>query len=634
MAAMRPIVIGTAGHIDHGKSALVRALTGIDPDRLKEEKERGITIDLGFAHLRRGPFQLAFIDVPGHERFVKNMLAGAGGIDLVLLVVAADESIKPQTREHFEICRLLAVRGGVVALTKIDLVEPEIADLVELEVREALKGGFLARAPVIRTSSKTGAGLESLVAALVEAAGAVPPRPIAGPARLPIDRAFTLRGFGTIVTGTLASGTLSGGAAVTVLPDRLPATIRSIQVHGRAVARAQAGERVALNLAGIEVGALRRGQILSEPERLVAVRVVDTELELLADARPLRRRTRVRLHHFSAELLARVYPLGREALEPGARGWVRIHAEGELAALPGDQVIVRSYSPMRTIGGGAVIEIDPPRLKAAEQSVRLEQLARGAPAARLATLAERHGPRGLTLAELVQRSGWTAEQLAGARAAAEAGGAIVVLAGRTERVLARSALESCERRVLEVLEAFHRREPLQPGMPLEELRVRGLPGAPPELVDGVMARLRASGRLRLEGMLAAAAGFQLDLGAEGRGRSEALESKLKNAGSQGLSTVELMGPQPSKQAAQLLQLLLRRGAAVRAGEFYFHREVIERLKIGLIELGRRQGRIAVQDFKQLGGMSRRSAIPLLEYFDREGFTRRVGDARVVAGADR
>jgi selenocysteine-specific elongation factor len=355
--AVRSLIVGTAGHIDHGKSALVRALTGTDPDRLKEEKERGITIDLGFAHMDVGPDQVvSFIDVPGHERFVRNMLAGAHGIDAVLLVIAADESVMPQTREHFHICRLLGIERGLVVLTKCDLADEELQALAEVEARELVAGSFLEGAPVLRVSTVTGEGLGGLRAALASLAADPPPRPADGLLRLPIDRAFTLRGFGTVVTGTLVSGTLVLGEEVEVLPSGRRARVRGLHVHGSAVARVEAGNRAAVNLAGLDVADLSRGDVLARPGTLRPGSILDAELTLLPGERPLRDQARVRVHVMSGEYLARVRVLEGASVAPGTTAPVQIRLERPAVAGRGDPLIIRSYSPAMTIGGALVVD--------------------------------------------------------------------------------------------------------------------------------------------------------------------------------------------------------------------------------------------------------------------------------------
>src|SRR2546426_8041832 len=374
---VRSVVVGTAGHIDHGKSALVRALTGTDPDRLKEEKARGITIDLGFAHTTIAGINFAFVDVPGHERFVKNMLAGVGGIDLVVLVVAADESVMPQTREHFDICRLLRVPVGLVALTKADLVDAETLELVRLEVRELVAGSFLQTAPIVPVSSRTGLGLDTFRAALADAALKARGRPAGGATRLPIDRVFSMKGFGTVVTGTLVSGRLRLDAELVIVPGPAssggqgrPVKVRGVQVHGVRRDEAVAGQRSAVNLGGVEIDQVERGQSAVTPGAFETTRLADAVLELLPDAKPLKHGARVRFHQGTAEILGRVAIIGppdggpeRSALyvRPGARAFVRLRLERPAVLTRGDRYIIRAYSPPITIAGGQILDPRPPR---------------------------------------------------------------------------------------------------------------------------------------------------------------------------------------------------------------------------------------------------------------------------------
>src|SRR5580700_1681578 len=388
---MKNVIVGTAGHIDHGKTALVRALTGIDADRLEEEKRRGITIDLGFAHLQLTPqLRMGFIDVPGHERFVKNMLAGVGGIDLVLFVIAADESIKPQTREHFDICRLLGIPRGVVALTKADLVDPDILELVRLEVEEFAAGSFLEGVPVVAVSSVTGAGLDELRRELQCAAEAAPAKSAGGHFRLPLDRAFTVKGFGTVVTGTLISGTVRKEQEVELYPTGRRLRVRGVQVYGKSANQALGGQRTALNLADIEPAEVARGMVLAAPGMFRAVTQLDCALQLLPSAKPLKHRAPVHFHAGTAEIEAQVRLLdGAAALKPGQRCFARIVLQEPALLLPGDRFIIRMFSPVVTIGGGVVLDIGGKRYRKADRAAtaeRLQTLAEAPEAERIALL--------------------------------------------------------------------------------------------------------------------------------------------------------------------------------------------------------------------------------------------------------
>ncbi|HWW18514.1 MAG TPA: selenocysteine-specific translation elongation factor, partial [Candidatus Saccharimonadales bacterium] len=353
---IKSVIVGTAGHIDHGKSSLVEALTGTNPDRLEEEKRRGITIDLGFAFLEENGVRFGFVDVPGHERFVSNMLAGAAGVDLVLLVIAADESIKPQTREHFDICRLLGVRRGVVALTKSDLVDADTAGLVRLEVEEYLRGSFLERAPVVPVSAKTQSGLPDLKQALLSAAQQSPAKDASRYFRLPIDRAFAIKGFGAVVTGTLISGSVAAGDEVELFPLGKRLRVRGVQSGGKTVERASAGQRTAVNLAGIEHTTLRRGMVLAGPGKFRATRRIDTHLELLSSAPKLKQRSHVHFHAGTCETVAELVFYAQKGLAPGQSAFAQLRLQDDILVLPGDHFIVRQFSPVITIGGGVVLD--------------------------------------------------------------------------------------------------------------------------------------------------------------------------------------------------------------------------------------------------------------------------------------
>ncbi len=420
-STMKHIIVGTAGHIDHGKTALVKALTGIDADRLEEEKRRGITIDLGFAHLNLTPnLRLGFVDVPGHERFVKNMLAGVGGIDLVLFVVAADESIKPQTREHFDICRLLGIPRGVVALTKADLVDPEIAGLVRLEVEELVAGSFLESAPIVPVSSVTGEGLDELRRELARVAGEVSAKNASGWFRLPIDRIFSMKGFGTVATGTLVSGSVEKEQEVEVYPPRPTGIrrlrVRGVQVHGSKTGHAVAGERTAVNLADIEPSELARGDVLCEPGRFRAVKAVDCRLQLLASAKPLKHRAPVHFHCGTAEIEAEVRLLdGAVRLAPGGSAYARVVLRDPALLLPGDRFIIRMFSPVVTIGGGVVVDLGERRYRKAESAAARLEAIESSPAARVALLVK-EAPFGMGMADLVARTGLAEKEIAAASA--------------------------------------------------------------------------------------------------------------------------------------------------------------------------------------------------------------------------
>ena len=474
---MKRIIVGTAGHIDHGKTALVKALTGVDADRLKEEKERGITIDIGFADLTLGETHFGFVDVPGHERFVKNMLAGAHGIDLVLLVVAADEGVMPQTREHFDICRLLKVKSGLIAITKADLADDEFATLVEAEIADFVKDSFLDGAPLVRVSSRTGQGIVELKQALERLAGSVTSRDAAAVARLPIDRIFTIKGFGTVVTGTLVAGTVRPGDELEVIPSSgLRTRARGLQVHSRAVEAARAGERTAINTQGLDVSDPARGHVLVPAGRLSATSITDVRLELLPSAkRTLRTRTRVRFHCGSAEILARVILLDGMQLEPGKGTLAQLRLESPILVLPGDHFIIRSYSPSMTIGGGTILDAHPRKHRKKDAKPALEFLGRLETAdeiEQIALFVDAAGESGASLAEIAMRTGHTDQAISRAANELEGRGRVLVTGENQLILVSRAAFETIGRRLIQLVTAFHKKAPLDRGISREELRAR------------------------------------------------------------------------------------------------------------------------------------------------------------------
>lgn len=621
----RNIIAGTAGHIDHGKTALVKALTGIDTDRLEEEKRRGISIDLGFAHLELSPeIRIGFVDVPGHERFVKNMLAGVGGIDLVLLVIAADESIKPQTREHFDICRLLGIPRGIVVLTKADLVDKDILELVRLEAEEFVAGSFLQSAPVVAVSSVSGQGLEELRARLKEMAASVPLKDASRYFRLPIDRAFSMHGFGTVVTGTLVSGSVAREQEVELHPGGRRLRVRGIQVHGAAVERALAGQRTALNLSGAEASELARGMVLAEPGRFQATGEIDCLLELLPTAKPLKHRAPVHFHAGTAEVEAEVRLLDSvEVLRPASRAYARLRLREPLLVLPGDRFIIRMFSPVVTIGGGTVVDISGHRYRREEGAAsRLGVLAEGTAEQRLRLLV-RESRCGLGVSDLIARTGLLASEIEQAAQSER----LVLFQQPQVWVVDREWARATLARLAEVLHAFHQQNPLLPGMPKQELRSRELPGAPPFLLD---ALINTGTGIASEGEIVRLTTHKLVLKQDEERALEAIERAFLQAGLAAPSLNDALaksGLEPARARA-LLQILIRRERLVKIGEeLVFHQAAIQELRQRLAS--RKGERLSVTQFKDLAGVSRKYAIPLLEYLDRERVTRREGDVRIV-----
>ncbi|MCA1594207.1 MAG: selenocysteine-specific translation elongation factor [Acidobacteria bacterium] len=635
---MRSIIVGTAGHIDHGKTSLVRALTGVDADRLPEEKQRGITIDLGFAELDLGDVRVGFVDVPGHERFVKNMLAGAHGIDLVALVIAADEGVMPQTREHFDICRLLEIKSGLVVLTKIDAVEEELLELVRAEAEELVAGSFLESAPVVAASARTGAGLDELKATLRALALNVPARSSETIARLPVDRAFTMRGFGAVVTGTLVAGSISEGEELELLPPGQRVRVRGVQVHGAHVERASAGQRTALNLGGVEVSAIERGMLLAPAGRLLPAQIIDARIEVLKSApRSLRSRQRVRVHLGTAEVLGRVQVLEEKGeIEPGASGFAQLRLESPVAALPGERFILRSYSPQHTVAGGRVLDAHASKHRGRDRlnaRARLASLAEADAGERVAFFVESAGEQGLRRAGLSARTGWRDEVMDDALGEAMRRGSVV----EADSVfVAREVFDTLLRRTAEEVEAHHAREPLARGMPRETLRERVFTHAAPEVFRAVLNRAGAAGALVSERDVVRSSKHSLELSPADAELRDRLEGLYRDAALEAPALEEALARAAGSRrehARKIFQLLIDAGALVRVREdLFFHREALDRLIAALRAYAARhepERLIDVAAFKEISGVSRKYAIPLLEYFDRERITRRAGDRRII-----
>ena len=649
---MRHVVVGTAGHIDHGKSSLVQALTGTDPDRLKEEKARGITTDLGFAHWDGPGLSVSFVDVPGHERFVKHMLAGVGGIDAVMLVVAADESVMPQTREHFEICRLLRVPAGVVALTKADLADADIIAIVRAEVEDLVRGSFLDGAPIVAVSARTGAGLDLLRERLVALGGAASARRTDGPARLPIDRVFSMKGFGTVVTGTLLSGTLEADGAAVVLPGGRAVKIRGLQVHGGRQPRSVAGQRVAANLGGIETAEIERGQALVSPGAFEATRVVDARIEVLRTANPLRHGARVRFHHGTAEVLGRVAlssllaQAGGDAetaageVPAGRSAYVRVRLEAPVVVTRGDRLVIRAYSPPDTIGGGVVLDPRPPKggIRTAAGRSRFPDLdpgdgtAPGDAAVRaVLRLAEEAAGEGVPAAALVSRVGLLGPDDRRPIDHLQRTGRLMMVGSA---LVSASHLERLAARVVELAVVYHREHPLEAGIPREEVRERACGRAAAGVFERVLDGLVRDGRITATDRIALTS-HRLDAGSADAAVRDALVARYRDAGLRPPDQAALatdLGQTPAL-VSSIVALLVRQRTLVRIDTLVFHESALRQLKddVRALKAGAAAGAatIDVAAFKDRYGITRKYAIPLLEYLDRERVTRRAGEGRVV-----
>ena len=605
---MKNVVVGTAGHIDHGKTALIKALTGIDADRLAEEKRRGITIDLGFAHLDLAPdIRIGFVDVPGHERFVKNMLAGAGGIDLVMLVVSAGESIKPQTREHFDICRLLGIRSGLIALTKIDTVDPELVELARLEIEEFVAGSFLEDAPILPVSAKTGVGLPELREALARAAANVVAKNARGILRLPIDRAFTMKGFGAVVTGTLISGAISPEQEVMLYPGRRRVRVRGVQVHGAPATKALAGQRTAVNLAGIEAQEIRRGMVLSEADRLRPISEFVCMLEALPCSPAIRSRTPVHLHSGTAEIEAEIRLFqGQPAIRPGERAHARIVLREEALLVPGDRFIIRRFSPVTTIGGGVILDIGPTRLRRDPEA---------APAEWIQLLLEQT-KYGMPVEEVIARTGINEAEI---ESWTKKCPAILVSSGW---FVLRTRVTELRQTLIERIRQFHASQPLQTGIPKQDLRG--------DLPLPLFEALLEHPEIALEGEIVRHRSHRVVLQRAEELARAGIEAAFEKAGLAAPSVSDVLaqsGIDPAR-ARTLLQILLREGRLVKiSDELVLCRSAVDRLVADLRTI--KGAKLSVPDFKTRTGVSRKYAIPLLEYLDRQKITRREGDVRVV-----
>ncbi len=645
---MKSIIIGTAGHIDHGKTALVKALTGIDADRLEEEKRRGITIDLGFAHMdllapndettSGETLRLGFVDVPGHERFVRNMLAGVGGIDLVLLVIAADEGIKPQTREHFDILQLLGVRRGITVLTKSDAVDAETLEIVRLEVQEFLRGTFLDQPSldqsrldqpksILAVSALTGAGLEELKRAMASAAAEVQPRDSHAIARLPIDRVFTMKGFGTVVTGTLVAGTVRRDDELEVFPTGRRVRVRGVQVHGQTAEAAVAGQRTALNLAGASTEDLSRGMTLTPPAIFETTRRADISLRLLSSAeRPLKDRARVHFHSYTMETVAEVLLHGTKQIAPGEQAFARLKLPEPALLLPGDRFILRQFSPVVTIGGGTLLDAAPiPRMPG--QADFLKVLAGGNAETILRTRIARRQHAGISMSRLIAETGWTKSFIEAQLAQAVREKRVVRIG---ELILHLPALETLKLCIVDTVDDFHKKSRLTGGMPKEELREQA--GASAEVLDAALAVLANEKKIEVAGDLVRLPGHGVVMKDEEAESRKKIEDAFASAGLTVPALHEVIaGLTIDKVRAQkIMTLLLRDKVLIKVSdELVFHRSALEELRRQMAVYKVKFATIDVAKFKEVTGVSRKYAIPLLEYLDRERVTRRVGDERVI-----
>ncbi|MGE4293108.1 MAG: selenocysteine-specific translation elongation factor [Desulfovibrio sp.] len=628
-----PLIMGTAGHIDHGKTTLVKALTGIDCDRLSEEKERGITIELGFAHLDLpGVDRLGVVDVPGHERFVKNMVAGAAGIDFVLLTVAADEGIMPQTKEHLEICTLLGVRHGLVALTKADMVEADWLEMAREEVASAMEGTFLEGAPVIPVSGRTGQGLDELREAIAGIVRELPQRSATDLFRLPVDRIFTMKGFGTVVTGTLVAGSVRLGEDVLIYPEELPAKVRGLQSHGEQVEEAPAGRRTAVNLSGVEVSEITRGDVLARPGTLFPTLAWDVELTCLASSpRSLKHRKEVHFHHGGREVLARLYFLDRDELAPGETAVCQARFTEPMVGVCGDHVVLRSFSPLRTVAGGLLVNPAAGKIKRrSAQADLLRSLAGAQGAERVRLRLELAGVAGCTGAELPVLTGLGRKALEAALQEVSSKGQVLLADREERRYLSLTAFEELAGGVEAFLEKYHRKYADRAGAGRSEIVSAWGRDLPPRVVHFVLERMQKRERLVPEGDAVRLPGHEASLAADQSALREAVLKAYMDGGATPPNLKDVLEPLgvTAKQSAETFRRLLDEGLLVRVKEeMFFHAPALKDVENAVRGFLEEKGEMAAPDFKELTGLSRKYAIPVLEYLDREKVTVRVGDVR-------
>ncbi|MSM39014.1 MAG: selenocysteine-specific translation elongation factor [Geobacter sp.] len=633
---MKNLILGTAGHIDHGKTSLVKALTGVDTDRLPEEKSRGITIELGFANLELpGGINFGIVDVPGHERFIRSMVAGVGGMDIVMLVIAADEGVMPQTREHLEICQLLGVKKGLVALTKSDMVEPDWLNLVREEVSTFTAGSFLEGAPVVPVSARTGAGIEALRAELGRLAVEVEQKRSDGPFRLPVDRVFTVAGFGTVVTGTLLSGQVSVGDEVEILPSGLVSRIRGVQAHGSKAEKGTAGQRLALNLQGIDLDQVQRGDVVTPRGVYRATRIVDVHLDhLKSSPRELKHRSTLRLHSATYEVSAKLVLFDKDSLEPGESGFAQLRLEHPVLLLNGDPFVLRSASPSATIAGGTILDPAPPsrRRRTVEAIELLESLATGEESGIIAKMVSGSLLSGLSFSDLVKRTGLSARRVESALAPLLTAGGIIQVVREPRIYLSREGFSSLCELLSQELHAYLENNPLKDGMSKEELKTRLPARSDQRFFAPCLAALEKEGNVKAERELVKLTGRKAEAVADQAVIQQGIEQELIAGDCEPHSLKELCDILriPEKLALEHLNLLSREGRAIKVkSDIFYAPAPFALIQEKLIDHLKEKGEITPGEFRDLTGLSRKFMIPLLEYFDAQKITIRVGDKRIL-----
>jgi selenocysteine-specific elongation factor len=631
---VKQIILGTAGHIDHGKTSLIKAMTGIDTDRLKEEKERGITIELGFASLDLPSGQhLGIVDVPGHEKFVKNMVAGATGIDIVVMVIAADEGVMPQTREHLEICTLLGVQFGMVALTKIDMVDEEWLELALDDVREFIQGTFLEKAPIVPVSSANGQGMPEFVKTLDELSQQIPDRPPSSLFRLPIDRVFTMKGFGTVITGTLISGKVKVGDTIMIYPSGITSKVRGIQVHNSSVAGAEAGMRTAINFQGLEKTSIQRGEVLAGPHTLKSNYMVDISLHFLSsNPKPIRNRTLVRFHTGTSEVLGNLILLDREELSPGENTVAQLRLNYPVALVKGDRFVLRSYSPIRTIGGGDIINPIPQKHKRFKSTINegLQNLNSQSTEEIISFHVNESGYQGISFSDLRLVTNVPEKQLESILQSLLSQKAIIQADKENRIYIHKHNFKKLKVDTLNYLDNYHKTHPLKSGMPKEELKTKFPSILASKLFNLTVNQMIKDSDIAQEENTVRLATHTVSLAEDQADVRNKILDTYSQAGLQPPYFKELSKSLKveSKRAKDVLMHLVEEGLIVKAKEeLYFHTAAIEALKKRLVDFLDSHGEITTPQFKEMTGASRKYVIPLAEYFDAKNVTLRVGDVR-------
>jgi selenocysteine-specific elongation factor len=632
---MKHVILGTAGHIDHGKTALVKALTGVDTDRLKEEKERGITIELGFTFLDLpSGIRLGIIDVPGHEKFVKHMVAGVWGIDLVALIIAADEGVKPQTKEHLDICKLLRVKKGLIVLTKIDLLDRELLELVKEEVMDIVQDTFLKDGPILAVSSLTGEGIPELISTLDRLSREVKERSSEGLFRLPIDRVFVMKGFGTVVTGTVISGSLSLGEMVEILPPRLEGKVRNLQVYNEPVEKAGAGQRAAVNLQGIETSVINRGDVLVHPHTFTPTQIIDAYLEYLPSApRPLKNRTSQRFHIGTNLTHASILLLDREELTPGEGGFVQLRLDRAVVALPQDRFVIRGSSTIQTFGGGVVLDTHPAKHRRFSKSVIADMalLKDGSSEQALAQHILYSGMGGIAFEDLLHRVAMPPTEIQMVLKRMIERGDILLVDPERMKVIDIAQYQKLKEIALVQLNEFHQRYPMKSGLAKEELRTKIPMEVDVKLFQILVNELIQSKEVILERDKLRLPGHQIS-SIDEKGLVKKVEETILKGGLQPPSPKELseQWSEEEEEVRAIFEHLVHEGrfVKIRSG-IYFHQVPFENLKEELVTYLKRNKEITTPQFKEITGASRKYTIPLIEYFDQIKLTLRLGDKRVL-----